>query len=129
MRRLRWGRTQGGVRWMSVSDATFGWISGTNWMADAPVPMTATRSPVRSWSWRQVAEWNIVPVNDSSPGRSGMAGSARGPLPRTTTSAVSGPVAVSRRQDAPPASHDADRTSAPKRVRATTPRSSAVRRR
>ena len=27
-----------------------GWMAGTTWMADAPVPMTATRSPVRSWS-------------------------------------------------------------------------------
>ena len=31
-------------------------------MALAPVPTTATRRPVRSWSCRQVAEWNAVPA-------------------------------------------------------------------
>ena len=57
------GITQGAVRWKTWSLPTRGWISGTNWIADAPVPMTATRSPARSWSWFQRAEWNVVPSN------------------------------------------------------------------
>jgi hypothetical protein len=60
-----------------------GWIWGTNWMAEAPVPMTATRSPVRSWSWRQREEWNVVPANRSSPGRSGTDGSDKAPVALT----------------------------------------------
>ena len=46
------GGHQGGVRWKTVSCATFGAISGTNWKALAPVPITATRLPFRSTSWR-----------------------------------------------------------------------------
>ena len=45
-----------------------GAISGTNCTALAALPITATRSPVRSWSWSQRAEWNIVPVNVVEPG-------------------------------------------------------------
>ncbi len=42
------GCTHGGVRWNTVSPAVCLAISGTNWIADAPVPITATRRPVRS---------------------------------------------------------------------------------
>ena len=35
------GMIHGAVRWNSVSIATCGWIEGTNWIAEAPVPMTA----------------------------------------------------------------------------------------
>ncbi len=42
------GMTHGGVRWKSVSFRTCGWIAGTIWMAEAPVPIMATRLPVRS---------------------------------------------------------------------------------
>jgi hypothetical protein len=42
------GSTHGGVRWNSVSRPTSGWIAGTIWIADAPVPTTATRLPRRS---------------------------------------------------------------------------------
>ena len=42
------GMIQGGVRWKRVRWETRGWMCGTNWMADAPVPITATRLPVRS---------------------------------------------------------------------------------
>jgi len=41
---------QAGVRWKTRRLATLGWISGTIWIAEAPVPITATRSPVRSWA-------------------------------------------------------------------------------
>ncbi|WP_217430317.1 hypothetical protein, partial [Sphingomonas bacterium] len=32
------------------------------WIADGPVPTTATRLPVRSCSWSQRAEWKLVPA-------------------------------------------------------------------
>ena len=61
-------------------------IAGTNWIALAPVPTTATRCPVRSWSWSQRAEWNAVPGTcRARAGRApsaGAAGRARGPARR-----------------------------------------------
>ena len=48
MARSRRGMTQGAVRWKTVSFDASGWTCGTNWIADAPVPTTATRLPVRS---------------------------------------------------------------------------------
>ena len=50
-------------------------------MALAPVPTTATLRPVRSWSCRHWAEWNVVPSNVSSPGISGMWGLCKAPAP------------------------------------------------
>ena len=44
-----------------------------NWMALAPVPMTATRLPRRSTPWSHVAEWNAGPANFSEPGDVGIA--------------------------------------------------------
>lgn len=48
MARSARGMTQGGVRWKRVRRETCGWISGTIWMAEAPVPIIATRLPRRS---------------------------------------------------------------------------------
>ena len=62
MRRFIRGKVQAGVRWKTSSRSTRGWISGMSWAAEQPVPMTATRSPVRSWSWFQRAEWKRVPA-------------------------------------------------------------------
>lgn len=42
------GITHGGVRWMTVRLPTSGWMDGTIWIADAPVPTMATRLPLRS---------------------------------------------------------------------------------
>ena len=42
------GAIQAGVRWKRWSSPTSGWICGTNWIAEAPVPITATRLPRRS---------------------------------------------------------------------------------
>jgi hypothetical protein len=36
------------VRWNRFSRPTVGWIAETNWIAEAPVPIAATRSPLRS---------------------------------------------------------------------------------
>ena len=46
--RLVWGKIHGGVRWKTCSRSTSGWIAGTYWIAEAPVPIDATRLPVRS---------------------------------------------------------------------------------
>jgi hypothetical protein len=40
--------THGAVRWKTVRWAVCGAIWGTNWIALAPVPITATRRPARS---------------------------------------------------------------------------------
>ena len=37
-----------GVRWNTVSAPACSAISGIDWMPDEPVPMTATRLPVKS---------------------------------------------------------------------------------
>lgn len=104
------------MRWKSVNSCTCGWIFGTNWIADAPVPMTATRSPVRSWSWRQRAEWKVVPSKVSSPGSVGYFGSQSGPVPETRACAVRLPRAVSTCQRCVASSHRASMTSAPVRT-------------
>ena len=66
------GITHGAVRWKTWMRPASGWISGTNWIADAPVPMTAIRSPLRSWSWSHRAEWNAAPRKRSIPGSCGV---------------------------------------------------------
>jgi hypothetical protein len=71
MSRSSRGSTQPGVRWKTVIAATSGWMAGTIWTADEPVPMTATRLPDRSAPWSQRAEWQIVPRNRSSPSMAG----------------------------------------------------------
>ncbi len=71
MSRSSRGSTQPGVRWKTVIAATWGWMAGTIWTAEAPVPMTATRLPDRSASWSQRAEWQIVPPNRASPAMPG----------------------------------------------------------
>src|SRR3954449_4961317 len=76
------GWIHGGVRWktrrLDASSATF----GTNWMADAPVPITATRFPRRSHEWSHWAEWKTGPAKREAPGMAGMAGDGGGPVAR-----------------------------------------------
>src|SRR4051794_2055524 len=95
----------GGVRWNTTIEATSGWISGTNWMAEAPVPTTATFLSVRSYSWSQRAEWKTLPWNRSIPGSWGIDGSDNAPTALTRMSAVIGPRLVSRHQRVVSASH------------------------
>ena len=85
------GVTHGAVRCTTVIRPTRGWIAGTNWIAEAPVPTTTTLRPVRSTSWFQRAEWNTSPAKPSRPGRSGTEGSAIGPLASMSTPAVQRP--------------------------------------
>ena len=65
------GWIHGGVRWNTVRCAARSATTGTNWMADAPVPITATRWPVRSRESSHRAEWNEVPPNLPAPPMSG----------------------------------------------------------
>lgn len=106
-----------------------GIMRGTNWIDDAPVPMTATRSPVRSWSWSHAAEWNVVPAKRSRPGASGSLGSLSGPLAMMSTVAVWVPAGVSISHRPVSATHRASMSGVWKRTWRTTSWSSAVRRR
>ena len=86
-------------------------MAGTIWMAEAPVPTTATRRPSsRAW-WFQRAEWNTSPGKVPSPGMSGSAGSDSGPAPAMTTSAARSPRDVRSRQHAAVPSQQAAVTS------------------
>jgi hypothetical protein len=104
----RWKRS----RWPTVPT-----ISGTNWTAEAPVPITATRRPVRSWSWFQRAEWKVVPSKESRPGIGGIEGRLSCPNPEITTAArSSSPVVVVRTHSVASWSHTAAAISVPKLV-------------
>jgi hypothetical protein len=116
MSRLRRGRIHGGVRWKTWSWETFGWISGTNWIAEAPVPTTATLRPSSSAPWSHFAEWNAGPSKRSSPGSFGVAGSLRAPAAPTRTSAVMVPFEVSMRHRCPSSSQAAFFTACSKRM-------------
>ena len=56
------GRTQGALRWKSVREPALAATSGTNWIALAPVPITATRLPSKlTGSWGQSPVWYHSP--------------------------------------------------------------------
>jgi hypothetical protein len=57
-----------------VTLCALGWIAGTTWIALQPVPITATRLPFRSTSWRHWAVWNSGPSKESSSGSGGTEG-------------------------------------------------------
>ena len=68
------GVIQIGVRWNTVRCSTSGAIAGTYWIALAPVPIDATRSPASDLLWSHRDEWNERPRNRSAPGMSGTHG-------------------------------------------------------
>lgn len=121
------GSTHGGVRWNNVSLATPGCRAGTIWIADAPVPTTATRLPRVSYPWSQRAEWKTFPGNESRPGTSGTFGSDSAPVAETTTSAVTIPREVSISQCASSAIQRISRTSWSSRMCGRSPKVSATR--
>ena len=126
----RLGMIHGGVRWKSVIFFASGWIRGTNWIALAPVPITATRRPVRSTEWSHCAEWNEAPANVSRPAMSGIFGRFNWPTADTTTLAVRSPVVPSALRTVTVHScvvsfHAQPVTSAPKRTSGSTPKRSA----
>ena len=60
---------------------------GTIWMAEAPVPITATRLPFSGVSWSHREEWKIGPEKLSMPSIAGRRGSHSAPMPSTSTRA------------------------------------------
>jgi hypothetical protein len=115
------------VRWKTCSFATSGWIAGTYWIAEAPVPIEATRLPSSSASWSQRAEWKTGPGKSSRPGISGIFGSVSGPMPATSTRALRVPSDVSSSQWS--SRQVADSTAVFSLTWRRTPKSSATRRR
>jgi hypothetical protein len=81
------------------------------------VPTAATRLPARSTEWSQRAEWNTGPSKSESPGRTGIRGSVSGPIAGISTRARTSPRDVAISQRPPASSHQASRTSWPKRMR------------
>ena len=100
-----------------------------NWIEEAPVPITATRLPSSECSWFHCAEWNIVPANVSIPSISGSFGSANGPGPAISISALSSPAPVSIRHTCSSSSQRAAVTSWWKRTCSSMPCSRQTRRR
>ena len=85
--RSAFGMIHGGVRWNRFRCETRGAICGTNWIALAPVPITATRLPSSEYVWSQCCEWNALPLNFSMPGMFGMAARDSPPIPEISTRA------------------------------------------
>jgi hypothetical protein len=106
-----------------------GAIAGTNCTADAPLPTTATRLPVRSTPWSQREEWNTGPSNPARPGMSGRLGVCHGPAAAITARAVMSPSLVDSSHRAVAGFHWARRTSTPNRTCSVTPCPLAVSRR
>src|SRR5579859_1045276 len=93
------GTIHGGVRWNTERFATLGAISGTNCIALAPVPITATRLPSSGTLEFHQVEWNAGPANFSMPGMSGNFGVCNAPTAETSTRARTvAPSAVVTRQ-------------------------------
>ena len=104
-------------------------MAGTIWIAEAPVPITATRLPVSCWPWSHWAEWNTAAPKASRPASSGSFGSDSAPAADTSRFAVTGPAEVSTRHSAHSESQQAERNSTPNRKRSATPDSRAILRR
>ena len=70
-----------GVRWKTVSCDACDAMIGIDWMPDDPVPMTATRLPVKSTpSCGQLLVKYTSPAKRSAPGMSGVFGIDRQPV-------------------------------------------------
>ncbi len=77
------------MRWKTQRCAASAAISGIAWIADEPVPMTATRFPLKSTgSCGQRPVWKVVPANVSRPGMSGVLVDERQPVAMMTKRAV-----------------------------------------
>ncbi len=81
---LRAGIEKFGVRWKTVSCSACSAMSGIDWTADDPVPITATRLPVKSTpSCGQVLVKYTSPAKRSVPSMSGTFGIERQPVAMT----------------------------------------------
>ena len=78
---FRAGMEKFGVRWKTVSCSARSAMIGIDCTADDPVPITATRLPVKSTpSWGQVLVKYTSPANRSVPSMSGTFGIDRQPV-------------------------------------------------
>ncbi len=74
-------RAQLAVRWNTVRWPTSPAMVWMVWMPVAPVPITATRLPVKStFSFGQRAVWNDWPLKSSRPSMRGRVGVDSGPI-------------------------------------------------
>ena len=105
---------------VEVAPTTF-CSSGTIWIAEAPVPITATRLPARSTSWSQRAEWKTSPWKVSSPSISGSRGSERPPAPTTGSATTQVPFGVRTVQRWASSSQAASSTGVSKTNRSSVP--------
>ena len=80
IRKSVFGVTQIGVRWKTVSSHATLAICGISWTAVAPVPITATRLPVRSAASSHLAVWITSPAKSCTPSMSGSRGWDRKPV-------------------------------------------------
>src|SRR6185437_3046327 len=82
--RLRDGMEKFGVRWNTVTCFACPAMTGIDWMAEDPVPMTATVLPVKSTpSCGQWPVWYVWPLKLSAPGKSGRRAVDRQPVAMT----------------------------------------------
>jgi hypothetical protein len=73
-----------GVRWKTVRASACRAMIGIDWMADDPVPMTATRLPVKSTpSWGQRLVKYTSPPKRAVPSMSSVLGIERHPVAMT----------------------------------------------
>ena len=73
-----------GVRWNTVSRLAWRAMIGIDWMPEEPVPITATRLPLKSTpSCGQRLVKKTSPLKRSAPGMSGALGRDRQPLAMT----------------------------------------------
>nr|WP_304504652.1 hypothetical protein [Blastococcus sp. TML/M2B] len=105
-----------GVRWKTVSSAACWAISGIDWMPEEPVPMTATRLPVKSTpSCGQRLVRCTSPRKRSAPSMSGCLGTDRQPVAMTWKRLVTvSPPEVRTRQRPAASSQAASSTRVPK---------------
>ena len=59
-------------------------MAGMNWVAEAPVPITATRLPASGSAWFQRDEWKAAPAKLSMPSILGSAGRPSRPMALTS---------------------------------------------
>ena len=91
------GTLKFGVRWKTVTCFACAAISGMDWMAEEPVPITATVLPVKSTpSLGHLPVCQDAPLKLSLPGNCGSFGTDRQPVAITHQRAVStSPLSVS----------------------------------
>ena len=106
------------MRWKTVSWSACAAISGIDWIPDEPVPITATRLPVKSTpSCGQLLVLYTSPWKRPAPSMSGVFGIDRQPVAMMYERAVrSSPVLVRRRHRWAASSHVADWTRVWKRM-------------